>query len=63
MPKAKLIDANTFECTRCHRPHLLKELWLSDDYSPICTDCYLDAIPEIDIDEALYGIEKASGKS
>jgi hypothetical protein len=59
------------ECKRCGEDSPVATLWLDPVYGVICTPCYLRSatgetyVPEIDIDEALYSVERASrsGKS
>ena len=53
MPRAKLIDADTFECADCRKPHPVKELELSKTFDMVCTSCYLKNVPDEDI-EAVF---------
>ena len=55
-------EPTTFDCARCGKSAPIAEVELDARCAPVCCACYLDDVPEEDVQGALHDVSTADSR-
>ena len=55
-------EPTTFDCARCGKSAPIAEVELDVRCAPVCCACYLDDVPEEDVQGALHDVSAADSR-